>query len=1011
MKELRRLIRTMTNKPLSYIKKIITNLPNLKQRLAKSKTAKIITPIFLGIILFLLLAPLLLDNSYLKFEIAQKFSKVSGFNLQIRGDVKVKLLPSPHIIMEDILLQNYRSKTSKQVYNFYAKSAKVKISLYNSKIKKLTLEEPTLERYFDSDKVTKRKNKLSEIISEITKDPIIENKSLKPGISSKLIAIDKINKTQFRVKNLPNIIINNGHLIIYDKLEKLKELQITKLNSKINKDKIVINGNFKSEDIISDFEGLFNFNSKSKKPDSYFDLSSPLTQIHLEGNFTSANKGLKSNFKGKLAAEIQELKTFYKTYIDKNDIIYHKIKYNHNPLKISANINNNRGILAINDINLQSMMINGSGTITSDFSQKIPLIDIIFKIQDFDLDALLSKEPLAITLPKTIKSELQNLPDDMVGSILPIKQESKNDKSSLIDNKKNAKKLVKFNLSNQNKNFDLTTEIDIKNTKYLGGIIRDTNIYLTVSNSGKVMILPMIFKIPGKGDFRLNGTFDNSFGLPKFIGEFDFKGESLEDLLKWLKIESQNLKFDHLNEYEAHSDLLLVPNEVNLNNFYLNLNKGNSEFLGKVKINTSNKIPLIKSDFQINKFDIDHYFLTSGQNIYFSPGSLLRKLLWLNTTNSEKEITARFDKLIYKEEEFINPNLKLKLKHGYLEIEQLNLNSDKTKIEASLILDISSSDPTFYLKVNGSDFNYISQIPENEKLITIKQKFSDQFFALPSLDGFNGIINLNFDNLNLEGLIINDAKLLGKLRNGTLPETNISGNIFGGKLQYNGSLALKLNKTINGSLSLNEVDLAELLSTTLNINNISGISNIAASISSSASNKNDFISKLVSHIKFNTNSPKISSYGLSDLISKMASPRTYGADLRQPENILTNNNAITIFNQASGTINIAGKKNGKINVKVKAPAMNGILSGSINLANNTANMLFNSIFLTGTIQNTIPINIATNISGKIDNLSTSSNIDQVRQYLGLPKVNNNSNLDKKPLSVPKNKVIKKIPAQ
>ena len=44
-----------------------------------------------------------------------------------------------------------------------------------------------------------------------------------------------------------------------------------------------------------------------------------------------------------------------------------------------------------------------------------------------------------------------------------------------------------------------------------------------------------------------------------------------------------------------------------------------------------------------------------------------------------------------------------------------------------------------------------------------ERSFADQFFALPSLEGFNGRIALNFDKLGLDDLEIKNFKLAGNI--------------------------------------------------------------------------------------------------------------------------------------------------------------------------------------------------------------------------------------------------------
>jgi len=576
-------------------------------------------------------------------------------------------------------------------------------------------------------------------------------------------------------------------------------------------------------------------------------------------------------------------------------------------------------------------------------------------------------------------------------------------------------------LADEMKDFDLTAEIKVKNVKYLEGEIKDASLYLTVSKAGEILVLPMIFKTPGEGIFRVNGAFDNSSGIPKFVGKFDASGKSLKDVFKWLNLESQNLKFDNLKDYSLYSDILLLPNSITLNNFYLNLSNDQSEFLGELNIDNAGKSTNVTSRFNISRFNIDDYFLTSGQNVYLSPGPLIKKLLWLNDLSANSDASFSFDKLIYKGEEFPEQSVELRFGRGYLEIRDLKLKSEKTDLVANLTVDISDKNQEFNLGISANNFHYNAGDAMQKN-----RNFIDQFFALPSLEGFRGKVEINLNNLKIDDLEIQNVKLGGRLKDGSIESSELTCDLYGGNLAYKGSIGIKQNKIINGNLSLTNASLQPLLSDLININNVSGIANISASITALASKKEDFAKQLTTEIKFSANAPSIGGYGLNDLVRKMFALQTYHQELQNPEKILFDPQATTIFKQASGTIQINSGKEGRLRANVTAPAVNGILSGTVNAESNSIDALFNAIFLTGSREKQTPINIATNLKGKINALSQSTNLDQVRQYLGLAKksekvetapqveeepMQEKSQLIQTPASAPAPQATQPIPAQ
>ncbi len=952
-------------------------LQNFKAKIVKSVLVKVLTLLICVVVLLSVLLPHFLDSSILKSEIAQKISQISGAEFVVKGNVKVELLPFPAIIAQDVLLQNYKSDSGK-VYNFYVKSLKIKLGFFrffqDRDVKKITLNEAVFRTYYQDSPTDQFQDKFNEISTKLASEPVPnQEKNFAAKLTAKLFSPSNVKDSEFSSKSFPDLIIENGEAIFYDRLGKKKEIKSISGELKSNEKKIVAAGSFNSQNVVSNFKFLAKFNQQSGKENSFLKITSPAMRLNIVGNFPNENRGIIfSDFKGKLDLEILELKPFLKSYIVGDSALGEKIKISGKPIKISANVDNKAAEVNVDNLVIASELINGKGDIELNLSNQIPLIDVDLSLEDFDFDSIWSDEPVSVVAKISDNIESKDLGSEGEEAFLA----SKLDKVS--------KKIPKFKFNNKIKNFDLNAEVKIKNIKYLKGEIKDADAYLTVSQQGEILLLPMIFKIPGNGLFRVRGVFDNNLEFPKFIGKFDVEGKNLKEVLKWLKIESQNLKFDSFKEYSLNSDIMLLPNNINLSNIFLNLNSGSSEFLGEMQIDGSNKVAQITSRFHAGTFNIDDYFLVSQKNAYFSPGLLIKKLFWLNEISSDSSFDLSFDSLIYKGEIFLDQSAKIKFGRGYFAINDLNLNSDKTNLKADLLVDISDKNPRFEIKVDAANFHY--ELAEKNVVQDSGQNLFDQFFALPSLEGFNGKVDLNFTDLKLSDRQIRNSKLSGKLDDGNLENIEINSDIYGGHLQYKGLIGVKLSKVINGNLTFSNAALQPFFNDLLGITRISGITNVSASLTSIANSSAEFLKKLESEIKFNSSAPAVEGYGLNDIMVKMFSPKVYANELSYPENILFNPQAKTVFKQASGEIKIDGEKAAKFNINASSTAINGVFSGSIDLVKNNIDATFNVIFLTGTRQKQTPINIASNLKGDIKNFVCSSNINQVRQYLGLPKI-------------------------
>lgn len=941
------------------------------KKLVSRETSVVASLVVFSLILLALILPIFLDNSSLKFRLEQKISQSFQTKFTIYGEVKVRLLPKLAVVAEDVVLEDYKEKDSQKTYDIHAEVLTLQFPFFGgSSIKKIILSNAILTRY-EADKELIQNNEISKKIADLKKN-YSKNNPDSSEISAKLFNVaDSQIKGQ---EALPEVIIKNSRAILYDKFARKNEINSIDLEAEISKDKIVASGDFVSRDVNNNFNLAAIFNSKSSSKDSYFDLVSPVFELHLKGNYTSQNRGLlKSDFLGDVEMEIMDLKSSYQSYVSADGVIATRLKNNSKPIKITANFDSHDNEILVNNLKIESDLLRGNGSIDVGLSEENPAIDVFLDLENLDLNNLWSNEVVKVDNLSNVA--LTDLTTKKLAEDVDDLQEKE---EATID--KNDDPKINIELTKKLKNFDLTAEINIKKIKLLSGDINDSSIYLSASKQGDIIVMPAKFNLPGEAFLRVSGVFDNSTAISKFIGEFDGKGKSLREVLRWLNIESENLKLDQLKDFSIYSDVLLLPNSVALDNAILSF--GDSKFSGDLKFQNNGKALDLTGRIHVDKFNIDDHFLTSGQNTYLSPGVLLKKVFWLNDIPSNNSLELSFDSLIYKDEKFDDQSFKVKIGRGYIEFSDLNLHSPKTDLRADFLVDISDKNPRFKLKVDAKKFHYES--PNRDEKDLPKLNIFDQFFALPSLENFNGEVDLNIEEAKIDGLLVNGTKIAGLINDGNISKTTFDSEFYGGKFSYRGVLGLKTNKMIGGNMTFDNLDIEQFLSGLVGIKNISGIGNFAANVTSISGNKDEFISKLKSEIKFNINSPIVDGYGLTDLIQKMFAPKTYAVDLQNPEKILFNSEAKTVFQKASGAIQINDGKDAKMKINVSGLANNGVILGSFSLQDSTLDLLFNAIFLTGDSKKQIPINIATKIKGKTNDLLQSTNLDQARQYLGLP---------------------------
>lgn len=932
------------------------------------KSFKIFLAVIITFLLLLIFIPFLFDNSALKFKVEQKVSEVLKANLEIKGDIHVAIFPIPTISANDVFLKNYNLREKN--YNFYAKNVKIRAGFFSFllgefKAKKIIIYDGILQNYFNKNNANPRDDLFTQAFEKYGKTNKISGNS---GISGKFFDIEDIEFSRFSSQNSPTVIIKNSEIISYD-INSFKS-EINKINSNIyfTKKKISGSGNFVNQDILNEFEIKARFDSEVGQNNSYVKLSTPFGIFKITGAFTSPNNGLlTSNFIGDFQGEIIDLKSFYKSYISPDGLIYNKINPNSDSIKISANILNTTEEIRVSDLVINSSYINGNGYAIIDVLRSVPTLDIDLNLDNIDLDAIW-------LIDKTVANN-EEKPQDIKAMEADLNLQQQNNDQNLT-----------INLTKDFRNFDVDAEIKIDKIEYLDEEIKNLNLYMTVSKMGQLLILPLTLELPDKGLVRMNGVIENN-GQVKFIGKIYVDGQNLNEVFKWLKIESQNLKYDNLKDYLFYSDIMITPHYTRLNDIYFNINNDETELLGEAKIDYGSKTSNIISSFEITKFNFDNYFLTSNQNAYLSVGQLLKKLLWLNNITSNNEISLKFNNLTYGNLNFNDQTVKLRFGQGYFEITELKLNSPDFDLSALLAVDISREQPRLDISLTSNNFSFISKQNNAEGKINA----IDQFFALPSLEGFNGSLLFAIKNAKIDNLDLKNIAIEGKYKDGIIDFSKFSSDLYNGSLEYKGSLGIKFDKTFSGNLNFNNVALKPLLSDLFNLKTIDGTANITSSITSNASKKEDFKKNLSSEIKISASGIGIDEYGLNDLIKKMFNAKNYKNELANPDKILFNELAKTVLKQATGSVSISKNDGGQFKFDFEALAVNGILSGKFNINENSIDALANIIFLSGNRSKQTPINIATSIKGPLDALMQSTNLDQVKQYLGLKSSNNSEN--------------------
>ncbi len=950
---------------MQFFKSISSKIKGAEEKFIESKILIMILPVILILILILFSAPLILNNQTLREDLESKFSNQLKAELKINGEIKTSLFPVPNITFNEVYLRNLF--TGSKTIHLHSEKITIKLSILSAFLSKfditsISINNATME-VASSDNAEKTKSKeLIKLISESQLKTIRQG-----GIGGNLFPVDELNLNNSHFLKKINFSLKDFNLIYYSKLGNKKQIDKVNMTTNFKQDSLLAKGDFINKGIFTNF--LINFNSAKTNKDSSILLKSEIMELLASGKFSSTDsKDFFENFKGNLSAKIFNLKGFYKSFISDNNYIFKKLKETSDPIKLSSSITKEGLDIFVQDCEIQSQDISGATNIYISYLEKLPIVDIELNLGFVNFDKIFIDSSQRII--KKDKKTAQN----------SIKIAKKQEPKLLKDEKNIAKELVK-----DLRDVDLNLELSIEKARYLFEEIHEISLYSSISKNGEVLILPLSFKTPGNGKFRITGIFENRNDTPKFLGKLDATGENLSMLLTWFGFKLDNLKYSNLSSYAVYSDVFQKPGSTHFDNLYINIKDG-PEILGESNIYHQEGFPYTVSKLDISNLEISRFFQTSSKNTYLSPGSLLKKLLWVNSLNSRNDLEISIDNLIYNNKTYYTNEFKTRIGKNYIEIDNMKIESEDSDIATSLAIEIKESISKFNLSLKSEKL----KIMPEEKTDDIKFKkdeekvedFSlvDTLFSLPSFEGFSGNIIIDLKDTKINSTNLSNSKINAKMNDGIIKFETFRSGYKDGRVNFTGSAALKFDKSLSGNLTLIKFPIKDILSL-YNIENIDGTANISSSIASFGSNKNEFIAGMSLKAKYNASAITVKNYGLDSMIRKLFNFAKYADEIYDPKDMLYSKIETTKIKNSSGTISINRKTEDSISGKFSGTAFNGTINSKFSNQSLSGQGEMKIIFLTGSKKRQIPITIASNFKGELANLEFSDNFSQAETYI------------------------------
>jgi hypothetical protein len=729
------------------------------------------------VIALLVAAPLFIDTEKYKEEYLVFIKKSTGLETKIdeKTELQISFFPVPKIVVNSIYIEN--SSEASTNYVFYSESIVSKISLSKFLMGDLVVKDVKFVR------------------------PVFEFEEYSNGDNNWTVLLDKLKKRErSKSDRFPDkVVIENG---TFSYIRDLKKTSLDYFNLTITADSF--SGPFNVMGSLSQRDNLIKFNGgldAFKEGAKFnFNIQSSDSKVNLNGAFKD---GTEPKLEGNMALVSSDISNVMNVVFDKNSTLSQVTSKEE--LKMSGVFSISKLAFKIENILIDSKSIQGEALIEIDYNMQNSKEGMLWKIHSdidkLDLDTLYAEE----TKEEEVVDEL--VIDYYAYSV---------DTFSIADFKFNVPK-------NLNMALDLKFDDILYNDK-ISNVKIKTNII-----NGHAEIEDMSAELPGNSRASLSGKIEHNGTRPLFVGEVEFGGGSLREVLVWVSKDFSFIPEKRMNEFLLTSKLRVTPQQVDMTEVSVSFDK--SLFSSELSIRPLKTIPIVNIVLNIDRMDFDQYNLDKKifNEIYsFFEGAddTVLERSWLSKLSSRINLSLNANDILFNGQYIDNFSTDLNINRDLFGLQKLYIDSESAKVSSRLRIDISNrEEPNIELLFKSTVLDTQFLIPTEEYDKEKDFGWSKERFNFLGLGEFYGNYEIEIDEFIHKKLIVSNIKLSAERdaeqKRGVLKIKEFLAGLYNGELKMEGEMSFS-NRSLGFGLSLTGVDINPLLRTIEEDTDISG---------------------------------------------------------------------------------------------------------------------------------------------------------------------------------------------
>jgi uncharacterized protein involved in outer membrane biogenesis len=539
---------------------------------------------------------------------------------------------------------------------------------------------------------------------------------------------------------------------------------------------------------------------------------------------------------------------------------------------------------------------------------------------------------------------------------------------------------------------NVTFTLDVGKLKVNEEIVKDLSFDFQI-NEGDFTINELSMVLPGDLDVKLYDAVNTVKETVTIYGRLKVVGKKANETMKWLGF-AKHVELKNEAEKIAFKSLIkITPKIIYLTKIGGTLGSGSLK--GEVALRVESKFDfaanIVANGLQLADFKTPAMnenlqdLLTSSEKVGY-----IAKYKWLRKFDSNAVIRLDISDSKYNEKKFNNVSAKIGIIRAKISAEEINLDTEIANFTGNASLDVRALKPLLEISLEGTkfdvnqvrDFIFGEKKQENSEEVNtaIAKKWSKDKFNLFRFDKFNGSIKLEFDELICKDLRFVDFDLSSRLHDESLYFDNFAGKIFDGDLIFRGNLGFAPEgPKLSMSYGFNNFVIERAIKLLTPNDNFFGRASISGSLFTKGDSPYEWARNINSNVALAARGVDIKGVNWKEIISLAAQLKDY----KKEEVLGLANKAATSGDSEIISLDASlNAKDGTLstkNVTFMSDYASGSIAASLSIKDWIINMEANTALLP--VQGVDPIIIKTKISGFVDKYNRADEIDNLNNYL------------------------------